>query len=201
MAKSLIYKNLILNEDEDIAKLIRQPIIILIAFLIIPITLVSSAFFFLYPLFSWGNKGIAIFTALIIIGLFWLIRNIVVWYWKVFIVTSQRIIDFDQKGIFQKIVSDIPLTKIQDVFYQIKGFGQTLTRIGNVNIILADNKTKIEIRNIHQPRKIQQLILQLKADTLKDKMVSMVKKIKAGIGEEKFNQILNESDDSQVEER
>lgn len=206
MPKNLIYKNLILNEDEDIAKLVRQPAAKLVTSLVLPIGLIVMAFFFLYPLFSLGNIGMTIFLALILISLIWLVRNIITWYWQVFIITSQRIIDIDQKGIFQKVVSDIPLTKIEDVFYKIKGFWQTVTRIGTVSVILDDNKTKIKIENIAQPRKIQQLILRLKADTLKEKMdstnlsaqelIGMIKKIKAVIGEEKFQKIISESDDN-----
>lgn len=209
MPKNSVYKNITLNDDENIARLVRQPVLTLVILLIMPVALIVLAFFFMFPLFNWGNMGMAIFFSLIVIGVFWLIRNIVIWNWRTFIITNQRVVDVDQKGLFQKITSDVPLSKIQDVFYQRKGVWQTLTRIGNVNIILDDNKTKIEIRNISQPRKIQQLIIQLKADTLKEKLnstnlsaqelVAMIKKIKAGIGEEKFKEIIGEEEENRIE--
>lgn len=210
MAKNSIYKNLILNEDESLIKIIRQPWLKLVISLILPVILILLPFFFLYPLFYWGNKGIIIFASLLLIGLVRLIRNIIIWYWQIFIITNQRIVDIDQKGLFQKTVSDISLTKVQDVFYKIKGVWQTLTRLGDVNIILDDKKTRIEIKNIRQPRKIQQLILQLKAETLKDKLevtqlsaqelINLVKKIKAGIGEDKFKEIVGEEKNQEIEE-
>ncbi len=205
MTNNSIYKNLILNEDELAVKIIRQSLLKLIISLTLPTILIILPFFFLYSLFYWGNLGIIIFFSLLAIGLLWLIRNIIIWYWQTFIITNQRIVDIDQKGIFQKVVSDIPLTKIQDIFYQTKGIWQTLTHTGNINIVLTDSKTKIEIRNVVRPNKIQQLILQLKNDTLKEKLettklsaqelVGLVKKIKAGIGEEKFNEILRQPDE------
>ena len=139
------------------------------------------------------------------IGFLWLIRNIIIWRSQILIITNQRIIDIDKEGIFQKTVSDIPLTKIQDVFCQTKGIGQTLIRMGNIYITLNDSRTKIKTGNVPQPQKIQQLILQLKEDELKEKLESnqptaqellnLVKKIKAEIGEEKFSEILKKHQD------
>ncbi|MFA6254598.1 MAG: PH domain-containing protein [Patescibacteria group bacterium] len=205
-----IYKNLILNEDEIIIKIIRQSILKLTSSLSLPIILIILPFFFLYLLFSWGNFGIAIFSVILLVGILWLTRALIVWYFQTFIITNQRIIDVDQKGMFQKTVSDIPLTKIQDIFYQTQGIWQTLAKTGNISIVLPDSKTKIEIKNVAQPHKLQQLILQLRADTLKEKLdstklsaqelVALVKKIKAGIGEEKFNEIIGQTEERRVEE-
>jgi len=210
MANKAIYKNLVLNENEGIVKTVRQSTLKLITSLPLPIILIIIPFFFLYPLFYLGSKGIALFSAMLVLGILWLIRNVIIWYFQTFIITNQRIIDIDKKGFFQKTVSDIPLSKTNDVFYQIKGIWQTLSRIGNVYIILDDGKTQIEIRNISQPYRIQQLILQLKSDTLKEKLDStqlsaqelleMVKKIKAGIGEDRLREILNKTEDQNFEE-
>lgn len=205
----LIYKNLILSEDEGIVKTVRQSYFKLLASLPLPVILIIIPFFFLYPLFYWGNKGIALFAAMLLTGMIWLIRNIVIWYFQTFIITNQRIIDIDKKGLFQKTVSDIPLAKTSDVFYEIRGIWQTVARIGNVYVVLSDSKTQIEIKNISQPYRIQQLILQLKSDTIKEKLdstklsaeelVELVKKIKAGIGEQKLMEILKENPDEKIE--
>lgn len=210
MPKNLIYKNLALEDEEKIIKTARQSPLILLSSLIMPIGLIILPFFLLYPLFSWGDRGIVIFSIMLGLGLVWLVRTIVVWYWQTLIITSQRIIDIDQKGLFQKIVSNVPMPKIQDVFFQIKGVGRTIAMIGDIHIILTDNKTKIEIKNISHPQKIQQLILALKMEALKEKsdstqlsaqeLVIMIKKIKAGIGEEKFNKILENQEDINIEE-
>lgn len=206
---NLIGKNLILNEDEQFIQAIRQSKNQLIFALIPPLILILAPFFFLFPLFARGNLGAAIFFASLSIGLVWALRLFIVWYYRVFIITSQRVIDIDQRGVFSRIVSSEPLAKIQDVFYQIKGVWQTLTKCGTIRITIAESKTAIEIQNISQPQRVQQLILQLKADTLREKfdttslsaqeLVNLVKKIKAGLGEDKFKQILDESEESKLE--
>lgn len=198
-------KNIILNEGEELVKTIRQSFFSVLLSLLLPIILIILSFFLLYPLFSWGDKGVIIFFATLLFGIGWLIKNIIIWYWNTFTITNQKIIDTDQNGVLQKIVSEIPLEKIQDVFYKIKGIRQTLTRTGNLYISLNNSKTKIEISDISQPKKIQQLIIQLKAEEIEKKsdlerlstqdLINSLKKIKNKIGSEKFNEILTQKED------
>lgn len=204
MPNKFIYNNISINDNETVLKTIRQSKCRLIFGLTPAALVIVACFFFFYLLFSWGNYGIIIFILLLLTGIILLTRGFVVWYYKIFIITNQRVIDIDQQRIFYREVSDIPLIKIQDVFYRIKGIIQTMTRTGNIEIMFNDNKTKIEIKNIPQPQKIQQLIIQLKNDfrginsnldntTLSaEELVNLVKKIKAGLGEEKFKEIIKD---------
>ena len=128
-----------------------------------------------------------------------IIKKTVTWYFTTLIITNQRIVDIDQKKLFSKVVSNIDLGKVQDVFYWIRGLNQIISQTGNIQVALTDSKTKIEVRNISRPQKIQQLILQLKNNYLKnsletaklsaDELVKLVAKIKTGIGEERFKAI------------
>ncbi len=77
-----------------------------------------------------------------------------------------------------------------------------MARVGDIQVIISDNKTRIEVKNIFQPHKIQQLILQLRLDSLEERLknaqlsaqelVNLVKKIKTGLGEDDFQKIINE---------
>ncbi|MFA5022623.1 MAG: PH domain-containing protein [Patescibacteria group bacterium] len=202
-------KNFIFAEGENIISLVRQAKFKLCLALSLPVLLIALAFFFLYPLFSLGKKGIIIFGLLLVIGLLLVLRNIFIWYAKLFIITNLRITDIDRQGIFKKIVSDIPLKKIQDVFYQSKGIVQTIGGLGNLEIILTDAKTKIEFKDIKNPQKIQNLILQLRSESEGGKidikqlsaqeLVNLVKKIKAEVGPERFNRILEQAGDEKIE--
>src|SRR3989344_5119073 len=201
MPNNFIYKNFTLDDNEELLKIVRQTKWTLVGSLIFPVVLIVIPFFFLFLLFSQGTIGIILFFVILLSGLIWLARNLAIWYFKALIITNQRIIDIDQQKLFQRIVSDIPLFRIQDVFYRIKGLGQTITRIGDIQIILTDNKTKIEIENIFQPQKIQQLIIQFRLDSIEEKLkntqlsaqelVNLVKKIKDGIGEERLKKIID----------
>jgi len=213
MSNKKIFSDVTLNDGEIIVRTIRKSRLKLAGSIILPVLIISADFFFLFRLmFYWANLGLAAFLLILLLGLIWLIRSAIIWYYQIFIITSQRIFDVDRQGIFRKIVSSVPLTKIQDVYYEVSGLGQTLAKTGNVSLIIADTKTKIEFKNISGPQRIQQLILRLKEDTLQEKLettelsaqelVELVKKIKAGIGESKFKEIINRSeidDDNGIE--
>lgn len=203
-------KELILNEGESVVKIFRQSKFVLSFNLLIPILFILAPFFLLFLLFSYGKWGVYVFAFTLTLGLLLLIRQFVVWKFKTLIVTTDRIIDIDQKGLFKRTVSNILLSKIDDVFYKINGPIQVLAKIGNLYITMAENKGGLELKNISRPQRAQQLILQLKSDTLKEKfnttklsaeeLVELVKRIKTGIGEKKFNQIINDAIDSEETE-
>ena len=200
-----IYKNFNLDEKEEVIRVVRQSKYQSIAKSILPVILIIVPFFFLFALFSWGLWGMAIFFITVIAGIIWLANTWVVWYFKVLVITNNRIVDIDQQTIFKRTVSDITFNKIKDVIYRIKGFSQTLTRVGDILILLTDDKTKIEFENIFRPQKIQQLILQFKNDGIKDtlnttklsaqELLKLVQKIKTGIDEEKFKKIVDKEPD------
>jgi len=194
MTNNFIYKIFILNNNEEVIRIARQSKWKLISGLIFPASLIIASFFFLFPLFYWGKPGITIFLFFLVIGLFLFTKNIVIWYFKILIITNQRIIDIDQEKLFHRTVSDISLIKIKDVFYRIRGISQTLTKTGDIRITLSDSATVIEINSIPKPQKIQQTILQLKLDQSKlnlnqeqlsaAELVHLVEKIKKGIDDE-----------------
>ena len=195
MSTKPINQNLILNEDEEILSAVRQSPLTLIKNLLVPILLILTTFFFLYPLFSWGDQGIFLFFSILAVSIIILARNSLLWYWQILIITNQRIVDIDQPTLFQRIVSESDFNNINDVFYKSRGLYQILTKIGTINIKLKD-QTIIEVKNIYQPRNVQQLILRLKSDHQKNlpdleliskpELISLIKKIRKLIGEQEF---------------
>ena len=57
------------------------------------------------------------------------------WHYSVCIVTSERFLQFNQKGIFKsRSVNHIPLDRILSVNYQVKGMVETLLGFGTIII-------------------------------------------------------------------
>ncbi len=54
------------------------------------------------------------------------------WYYSVYIVTDQRLLQITQKGFFHKSVVDLGLNKIQSVNYEIAGFQETVLGFGTI---------------------------------------------------------------------
>ena len=63
--------------------------------------LVGVPFFFMFWLFNHGRWGQALFFIPVTLGLLWLVRTLVVWKKNVLVVTTDRLIDIDQRGILK----------------------------------------------------------------------------------------------------
>ena len=76
----------------------------------------------------------------------------IAWYFSVFIVTDQRLIQVSQKGLFHKSVVDISLQQIKSLNYEIAGLQETLLGFGT--ILIQTYIGDLVIKDIHHPAKI-----------------------------------------------
>lgn len=81
------------------------------------------------------------------------------WFYSVFIVTDQRLIQITQKGLFHRSVVDLSLKQIQMVNYEIAGLQQTLLGFGT--IMMQTYVGDLIIREVHHPAKIQKKLLNI----------------------------------------
>lgn len=79
------------------------------------------------------------------------------WYYSVYIVTDQRLIQIIQKGLFHRSVVDLSLSQIQMVNYEIAGLQQTLLGFGT--IMMQTYVGDLIVHDVHHPAKIQKKIL------------------------------------------
>lgn len=84
------------------------------------------------------------------------------WYFSVFIVTDQRLIQITQKGLFHRSVVDLGLNQIQMVNYQVGGLQETLLGFGT--IMMQTYVGDLIIHDVHHPAKIQKKILTILRD-------------------------------------
>lgn len=132
--------------------------------ILITFILLILPFFFLFPLFDLGWWGLGIFSVLILTGFLFGASQLIKWYYDVFVVTGERVIDIDQKGLFDRTVSVAPYQNIQDVSYRIKGVWQTIFRYGNVLIDTSSSSSNLEVRKIRHPHVLQELISELRIE-------------------------------------
>lgn len=81
------------------------------------------------------------------------------WYFSVYIVTDQRLIQITQKGLFHRSVVDMGLNQIQMVNYQISGLQETLLGFGT--IMMQTLVGELVIHEVHHPGEIQKKLLQI----------------------------------------
>lgn len=86
----------------------------------------------------------------------------IAWYYSIFIVTDQRLIQITQKGLFHRSVVDLTLNQIQMVNYQVSGLQETLLGFGT--IMMQTYVGDLVIHDVHHPAKIQKKLLKLLRD-------------------------------------
>lgn len=150
-----------LKDNEEVVKVFREYILVNTWAIMITAILVIVPFFLMFPLFRLGWYGILIFLLLVIAGLIFGFRKYIMWYYTTFVITNQRIIDYDQKGLFHRQVSEAVFEKIQDVSYNKKGPTQTLFNYGNIVVQTAGEAKNLEINKVKNPSKVQSLLVEL----------------------------------------
>ena len=70
----------------------------------------------------------------LLLGLIFFAYYFVMWYFTVYIVTSERIRQVTQKGLFGKDVVELRLAKIQNISYNIPGFTGEVFKFGTIVI-------------------------------------------------------------------
>ena len=97
------------------------------------------------------------------------------WYFDVFIVTDERIIDIDFYNLIYKNISSTKIENIEDVTYNISGPLPSLLNFGMVLIQTAGEKPLFEIYDTPQPAKVTKLINEMILEEEREKLEGRVR--------------------------
>lgn len=89
------------------------------------------------------------------------------YYLDVWIVTNSRIIDIEQKGLFNRVVSEQKLYRVQDVTSEIKGFFSTFLNFGNVYVQTAGEQSRFIFKQVPRPSVVAKKITQIAEESKK----------------------------------
>lgn len=179
-----------LHDDEKIVAVVRRSPLAHLAGWFFSVVLIIADFFFLVPLLQRGRWGLFAFLAIMVIGLFLLIRTFIMNRMNVLLITSSRVIDIDQRGMLHRVVSECMYQNIQEMTFDIKGFLGTIFHVGTLRIHTAGNRADIAAEGIKHPQRIQELIGKIQrkisesesSDSLSaEELVALLEKIKSHI--------------------
>lgn len=83
------------------------------------------------------------------------------YFLDIWVITSARVINVEQKGFFARDTSELDYTHVQDVTSEIQGIIQTLFNYGDVYVQTASSEAKFMFRHVAMPEKIKTLIMHL----------------------------------------
>jgi uncharacterized membrane protein YdbT with pleckstrin-like domain len=106
------------------------------------------------------------------------------YYFDVWIITSERIVNIEQQGLFSRKSSELRFSKIQDVTTEVDGFLGTVLNYGDVKIQTAGTDEEFLFRTISDPYKVKDIIMELQKNADHDK-------------EQEFGEMIKEKIDGQ----
>ncbi len=116
---------------------------------------------FANPLFQ---AGLLLLVATYYLGIWvFFLSEFTDYYLDLNIVTNDRIIDINQKGLFGRTVAELDLSRVQDVHSEIKGIIPTILNYGKVVVQTAANEENFHFEQIPNPNGVRQRILELAA--------------------------------------
>lgn len=83
------------------------------------------------------------------------------YYLDTWIVTTKRILNIEQTGLFGRTVSELRLYRIQDVTAVVNGISNTFFNYGEVEIQTAGEKEHFVFEQVSNPNNISKVILEL----------------------------------------
>ena len=97
------------------------------------------------------------------------------WFYHVFIVTDERIIDIDFSNLIYKNISSTKIENIEDVTYSVSGVLPSLLNFGMVFIQTAGEVTLFEIFNTPHPSLVTKLINEMILEEEQEKLEGRVR--------------------------
>jgi len=108
-----------------------------------------------YPLFV---LAVSAYSLAILLFYF---NSLIDYYLDVWIVTNERIISIEQKGLFSRTIAELKLYRIQDVKAEVHGIIATILDYGEVTVQTAAEETHFEFKRLPSPYKMSRQILEL----------------------------------------
>jgi hypothetical protein len=157
------------QDDEEVILFLRQHVAFTIPWVVLSVILFASPVV-LFP-FVLGNIRLpfSIPASYIMTGtLFWYLAtvgfalmNFLRWYFNIYIVTNERVVDIDFLHLLYKEFSEARLEDVQDINYKAGGIFAAFFNFGDVAIQTAGSLPNFEFDGVPKPDHVVQTISEL----------------------------------------
>ena len=140
-------------------------IIQFIALLLFPAAVIAILFF--VGDYEVDTESIFYAVAVLVLSLYYLFilliffHNFVDYHLDIWVVTDQRILSIEQRALFDRMVAELNILKVQDVTSEVKGKFQTLFDYGNVFVQTGGSTERFIFEQVPRPEEVVKVILQV----------------------------------------
>ncbi len=149
------------SKDERVILLLRQHIavnfnwiLMTVAMVFVPVVAKAFGIFESLP----SGFELVITMAWYLVTMAFAFENFLSWYFNVYIVTNERIVDVDFHNLIYKQVSDTELNNIQDVTYNMGGVARTILNYGDVFIQTASEVSEFDFSAVPDPARVVKIL-------------------------------------------
>ena len=144
----------------------RHPFFILVRlffFALLILLPIAVGISFLPFLYSHSIIGVFFFASSIWYLFIWsgIFYSLTMYTLDVWIITDRRIIDSTQHGFFSRTISELHLTRIQDISVQTRGVIQTFFKFGDLQVQTAGAEERFRFSQIPHPERVKDEIMKL----------------------------------------
>ncbi len=132
-----------------LAKQLMKAGFIILFSLLIPIWLGFASAIFQHPLPAIVFYGWLVFWVL------YMVAGYLTWFKDRFILTTERVINIDQTGLWSRKVHEIELSQVQHVSHEVRGLPATIFNFGHITI-QATGAPDVVLDDIADPAEVQE---------------------------------------------
>jgi len=121
-------------------------------------------------IFSFSENGAELFFAESFFAIVIWLYIFIIWidfYFDVWIITTNRIVNIEQKALFMRHISELKFSKIQDVSIEVDGFIPTILNYGDVHIQTAGTRGRFLFHKVPNPYRLKSLIMNMQSKAIK----------------------------------
>ncbi|NCN83220.1 MAG: PH domain-containing protein [Candidatus Pacebacteria bacterium] len=164
------------REEEIILLLRKHPItqirwvLTTLVLAVLPILFINVELFSFFP----GNYMFAARVGWYLLLLGFSIESFLSWFFNVYIITDERIVDVDFLSLIYRSISSAKIDNIEDVSAETSGALRSVFDFGTVRVQTAAEKTEFEFEDVPQPNKVIALINDLLLEEEREKVEGRV---------------------------
>lgn len=132
--------------------------------LLVPVVIFAILKFSDIPLLShafWGPVVVLSLLGYLMVVMVLTMTEMTDYWLDVWIVTNERVINAEQHGLFNRLVSEVQLEQIQDITSETRGFLETFLTYGDVYVQTAAERERFRFKNVDNPDQVKIAISEL----------------------------------------
>lgn len=148
---------------------------------------------------GWGAAG---FVVVLLLSLVVAVRRWYLWRETMLLITTDRVISLEQRGLFDHHAIEANFSAIQDIRYRVKGLWSTMFHFGTIEVQTAGPSEGLELRQVARPMELQQQLADLQHQRQQhagplsaQELMAIVAKLKSSLSPEELRRLMKTEND------